>query len=173
MTYNPNKIVTANSKGILISYGDESKLRYVPYKSKELADIQQFGKAKYQQLNQPVLNRTQRKLYAEVLYGIKSYDPTELMALSHKDVLRITSVHRRVQHFLNRWKQEIMDSKVNHLLSKLFPNSSTAKSMCSVKGYNRAYTVKYSFKDLGLSQETVASKLVEMGFLPKNFFELA
>lgn len=173
MSYNPNKTITANSNGIVISYGDESKLRYIAYKSKEVVDIQHFGKAKYQQLDKPVLNRTQRKLYAEVLYGIKSYEQTELMALSHKDVMRITSVHRRVQHFLNRWKQEIMDARVNNLLSKLFPNSSMAKTICSIKGYNRAYTVKYSFRDLGLSQEAIASKLVEMGFLPKNFFELA
>ena len=173
MPLNPNKTITANSKGIIISLRDDSKPRYIAYKSKEVADIQQFGKAKYQQFDKPVLNRTQQKLYAEVLYGIKAYEPTELMALTHKDVMRITSVHRRVQHFLNRWKQEIMDTRVNNLLSKLFPNSSTAKAMCSIKGYNRAYTAKYSFKDLRLSQEAIATKLVEMGFLPKNFFELA
>ena len=173
MSHHPNKTVTANSKGIVISYGDDSKLRYVPYKSKEVADIQHFGKVKYQQFDKPVLNRTQQKLYAEVLYGIKAYEQTELMALSHKDLLRITSVHRRVQHFLNRWKQEIMDTRVNNLLSKLFPNSPIAKTICSIKGYNRAYTAKYTFKDLGLNQEAVASKLVEMGFLPSNFFELA
>lgn len=173
MSHHPNKTISANSKGIVISYGDESKPRYIAYKSKEVTDIQHFGKVKYQQFDKPVLNRTQQKLYAEVLYGIKAYEQTELMALTHKDVLRITSVHRRVQHFLNRWKQEIMDIRVNNLLSKLFPNSPAAKTMCSIKGYNRAYTAKYSFKDLGLNQEAVASKLVEMGFLPKNFFELA
>lgn len=172
MTYNPNKTITANSKGIIISFRDDNKPRYVAYKSKEVADIQHFGKAKYQEFDKPVLNRTQQKLYSEVLYGIKAYEATELMALSRKDVMRIASVHRRVQLFLNRWKQEIMDSRVNGLLSKLFPNSPVAKAVCSVKGYNRAYTAKYTFKDLGLSQEAVASKLVEMGFLPKNFFEL-
>lgn len=173
MSHHPNKTISANSKGIVISYGDETKLRYIAYKSKELTDIQHFGKVKYQQFDKPVLNRTQQRLYAEVLYGIKAYEQTELMALTRKDVMRITSVHRRVQLFLNRWKQEIMDSRVNGLLSKLFPNSRVAKTLCSVKGYNRAYTAKYTFKDLGLSQEAIASKLVEMGFLPKNFFELA
>jgi hypothetical protein len=173
MSYHPNKTISANSKGIVISYGDESKPRYIAYKSKEVADIQHFGKAKYQQFDKPVLNRTQQKLYAELLYGVKAYEQTEVMALTQKDVLRITSVHRRVQLFLNRWKQEIMDSRVNNLLSKLFPNSPVAKTICSIKGYNRAYTAKYTFKDLGLTQEAVASKLVEMGFLPKNFFELA
>lgn len=173
MSYNPNKTITATSKGIVISFRDDNKPRYIAYKSKIVEEIQQHGTAKYQQFDRPVLNKTQQKLYAEVLYGIKAYEQTELMALSHKDILRITSIHRRVQHFLNRWKQEIMDSKVDNFLSKLFPNSPVAKAMTSIKGYNRAYTASYSFKELGLSQETVANKLIEMGFLPKNFFQLA
>jgi len=173
MTYNPNKIITANSKGILISYGDNTKPRYVAYKSKVVADIQHFGKVKYQQLEKPIFNRTQKKLYSEVLYGIKAYEPIELMALSQKDVLRINSLHRRAQFFLNRWKQEIQDNAVNIFFSALFPKSSIAKAMCSTKGYNRAYTDRHSFKQLGLTQEAVASKLVEVGFLPKNFFQLA
>lgn len=173
MLPNLNKTITANSKGIIISFRDDNKPRYIAYKSKELDEIQHFGKVKYQEFDKPVLNRTQQKLYAEVLYGIKAYEATELMALSHKEVVRISSVHQRVQHFLNRWKQEIMDNRINNLLSVLFPNSRMAKAICSIKGYNRAYTAKYSFKDLGLSQENVARKLVEMGFLPNNFFELA
>lgn len=173
MTYNPNKTITANSKGIVISLRDDSKSRYVPYKSKEVADIQQFGKVRYQEFDKPVFNRIQQKLYGEVLYGVKAYNEVEIMALPHKEVLRITSVHRRVHFFLNRWKQEIMDKRVNTLLSKLFPKSSAAKTLCSTSGHNRAYTARFTFKELGLTQEVVASKLVEMGFLPKNFFELA
>lgn len=173
MTNNPNKTITANSKGILISYGDGSRPRYIAYKSKEVAEIQQFGKVKYQPIDKPVFNRTQKKLYSEVLYGIKTYDQEELMSLSQKDVLRINSLHRRAQFFLNRWKQEILDSRVNSLLSTLFPKSSMAKDMCSVKGYNRAHTNRQSFKELGLSQEMIASKLIEVGFLPNNFFQLA
>lgn len=172
MSYNPNKTITANSKGIIISFRDDQKPRYVAYKSKEVADIQHFGKVKYQKLDKPVLNRTQQRLYSELLYGIKAYEQTELMSLSHNDILRITSIHRRVQHFLNRWKQEIMDARVDNLLLKLFPKSRAAKTICSVKGYNRAYTAKYSFKDLGLTQEAVANKFIEMGFLPQNFFQL-
>jgi len=48
-----------------------------------------------------------------------------------------------------------------------------AKDMCSVKGYNRAHINRQSFKELGLSQEMIASKLIEVGFLPNNFFQLA
>ncbi len=173
MFYNPNKTVTANSKGIIISFRDDNKPRYIPYKNREVAELQHQGKSLYQELDQPVFNRIQQRLYAEALYGINAYDQTELMTLSRKDILRITSLHRRVQFFLNRWKQEIMDSKVNDLLSRIFYKSKAVKDMCSIKGYNRAYTARYSFKELGLTQEAVANKLVEMGFLPQDFFKLA
>jgi len=173
MAHNPNKTITASSKGILISYGDNTKPRYVAYKSKEVTDIQHFGRVKYQSIEKPIFNRTQKKLYSEILYGIKSYEPVELMALSQKDVLRINSLHRRAQFFLNRWKQEIQDNAANIFLSALFPNSSIAKAICSTKGYNRAHTDRHSFKQLGLTQKAIASKLVEVGFLPKNFFQLA
>jgi len=172
MNHNPNKTITANSKGILISYGDNTRLRYVAYKSKEVADIQHFGKTKYQQLDKPLFNRTQKKLYSELLYGIKAYEPMEVMSLSQKDVLRINSIHKKTQFFLNRWKQEIQDSKVNAFFSALFPKSYVTKIICSTKGYDRSYTDRHSFKELGLNQETIASKLVEVGFLPKNFFQL-
>ena len=173
MAHNPNKTITANSKGIVISCGDGSRPRYIAYKSKEVADIQHFGRVKYQPIDKPVFNRTQKKLYSEVLYGIKAYDQVELMSLSQKDVFRINSLHKRAQFFLNRWKQEIQDSRVNAFFSALFPKSSVAKAICSVKAYNRAHTDRHSFKELGLSQEIVASKLVEAGFLPRNFFQLA
>lgn len=173
MPYNPNKTITANSKGILISFRDDNKPKYIPYKIKEVEELQQHGRSIYQTYDQPVFNKTQQRLYAEALYGINAYDRFEIMTLSHKDILRITGLHRRVQFFLNKWKQEIMDSKVDSLLSKLFPRSKVVKDMSSVKGYNRAYTAKYTFKELGLTQEAVANKLVDMGFLPENFFQLA
>lgn len=173
MAYNPNKTVTANSKGIIVSFRDQHRTRYIPYKIREVADIQHQGTCLYQEFEQPVFNKIQQKFYAEALYGINAYDQSEMMSLSRKEVSRITSLHRRVQFFLNRWKQEIMDSKVNDLLSKWFSRSQTIKDLCSASGYNRAYTAKYSFKELGLTQEAVATKLIEMGFLPQNFFQLA
>jgi hypothetical protein len=172
MPYNPNKTITANSKGIIISFRDDNKPKYIPYKNKEVDNLQHLGRSLYQTFDLPAFNKIQQKLYAEALYGINAYDQSEIMTLTHKDILRITALHRRVQFFLNRWKQEIMDCKVDALLSKLFPHSKVVKDMSTVKGYNRAFTARYSFKELGLTQEAVANKLVEMGFLPQNFFQL-
>jgi len=173
MNNNPNKTIHANSKGIVIYYGDNNRPKYVAYKSKEVADIQHFGKVKYQPIEKPIFNKTQKKIYSELLYGLKAYDQIEIMGLSYKDILRINSLHRRTQFFLNRWKQEIQDSRVNVFLSALFPKSPMAKTICSMKAYNKAYIDHHTFKELGLNQETIAFKLVEIGFLPKNFFQLA
>ena len=173
MSYNPNKTITANSKGIIISYRDASKPRYMPYKAKAVEQIQIHGTVKYQVLEQPALNRTQQKLYGELLYGLKLYKPEELAAISKKDKLKIAYLHRKVQHYLNKWKQEIIDNEVNSFLLKLFPRSKFVKDMCAVKSYDRAYTDRHTFKELGLTPDKIAAKLVEAGFLPQNFFQLA
>lgn len=170
---NPNKTISANSKGIIISFRDVNKHKYIPYQSKTVESIQQYGKVKYQQLEQPVFNRTQQKLYSEVLYGLDSLKPAELQELTHKRKFEIMHACKRVKHYLNKLKQEIVDKEVNDILSVLFPHSAIAKHMCSVTGYNRNYISKLSFKELGLTQQKIAEKLVEAGFLPANFFQLA
>jgi hypothetical protein len=45
--------------------------------------------------------------------------------------------------------------------------------MCAVKSYDRAYTDRHTFKELNLSPDKIANKLIEAGFLPQNFFQLA
>ena len=172
MPNNPNKTITANSKGIVISFRDECKPRYVAYRSTAVENLQLHGTARYQVLDKPAFNRIQQKLYTEVIYGLNSYDKQQLAVLTPKEISKIFSIHKKVQHFLNKWKQEILEMKVNSFLSALFPNSKVAKYMCSVNGYNRAYTDRHTFRELGLTQELIASKLIEAGFLPKNFFQL-
>jgi hypothetical protein len=57
----------------------------MPYKTKAVEQIQIYGTVKYQVLEQPVLNRTQQKLYGELIYGLKLYKPEELSLSSKKD----------------------------------------------------------------------------------------
>jgi hypothetical protein len=172
MPNNPNKTITANSKGIVISFRDESKPRYVAYRSEAVKKIQLHGTVRYQVLDKPAFNRIQQKLYTEAIYGLNSYDETQLATLTAKEVSKIFSLHKKVQHFLNKWKQELIELEVNKFLLFFFPNSKCVKHMCSVNGYNRAYIDRHTFRELGLTQEMIASKLIEAGFLPKNFFQL-
>lgn len=171
--YNPNKTVTASSKGIIISFRDCNKHKYLPYQSKTVENIQQNGTAKYQELEIPVFNSVQQKLFAERLYGLSIYKPEELVTFSKKKKSNILIIYKRVQHFLNKWKQEIVNNQMDNLLIKLFPKSHVIKHMCSVKGYDRGFRSKHTFKELGITDDKIAIKLIEGGFLPANFFQLA
>jgi len=170
--YNPNKTVSANPKGIIVSFRDCNKHKYMPYQSKTVDDIQQFGKARYQKLDVSPFNKIQQQLYSETVYGLTIYSPEEIAQIPAKRKSQIISTHKRVQHFLNKWKQEIIDEQVNDLLTTLFHKSSFVKKFCSVKAYDRGYKDRHTFKELGLSQDKIARKLVDTGYLPANFYEL-
>lgn len=170
--YNPNKTVTASSKGIIISFRDCNKHKYLPYQSNIVENIQQNGKVRYQELELPVFNSRQKQLFQEKLYGLNIYKPEEVLKFSKKRRTKILIIYKRVQHFLNRWKQEIVNEQVDKFLNALFPKSPIVKQMCSVKGYDRGFRSKQTFKELGITENKVAIKLIEGGFLPTNFFQL-
>lgn len=166
-----NKVISANSKGIVISYG-AGKSTYVPYKVKSVEQIQLHGSVKYQEIEKITLNKTQQKLYSQLLYGIKVYSKEEIASMHHKEITKIIMMHKKTQIYLNKLKQEVLDTRLNNFLTKLFPKSPIVKDMCAVKSYDRNHLDKHTFKELGLTPEFIASKLVETGLLPKNFFQL-
>jgi hypothetical protein len=44
--------------------------------------------------------------------------------------------------------------------------------MVSIKGSDDSIKDKHSFKELGISKEMIANKLVESNLLPREFFKL-
>ena len=58
MSNNPHKAISANSKGIIISFRDVNKHKFIPYESKMVNSIQIKGTAKYQKLDRPVFNKS-------------------------------------------------------------------------------------------------------------------
>lgn len=145
----------------------------MPYQSKYVKDIQTAGVSRAYELDKPVFNRVQQQLYGEVIYGLSVFSQEQIQKLPAGRKARIFLINKRVQHFLNRWKQEIVDEQFNKFIIELFPKSSIAKQMSQIKGYDRGYKSKLTFKELGLTQEMIAKKLIEAGFLPSNFFQLA
>jgi hypothetical protein len=128
--------------------------------------------AKYQEIEKPVFNKTQQRLYSEALYGTKLYTQEEIQKMPKSRVLQIIDICYKAQKFINRWKQEIVSEKVDNLLLSLFPKSSIVKAFADVKGYDDTLKMNYSFKDLGLDQTKIADKLISWSLLPKNFYEL-
>jgi hypothetical protein len=169
---NPHKTVSANSKGVIISFGDVNKHQFIAYNNTDVQKVQLYGNAKYQQFESPVFNKTQQKIYAEALYGLNVYSEMELQTISKRKKNRIKSHQKTVQSVLNIFKQEVIDIKMNSMLLKLFPHSKFIKAFCQESFYDETSTNTFSFKDLNITPVMIVNKLIECQLLPNNFFQL-
>ena len=171
--HNPNKTVSANSKGIVVSFGDVNKHRFIKYESAVVKQIQLYGTVKYQKIEHPGFTAIQEKLYAEALYGLNFYTAQELKSMPAEKKRSVIVLYTRVQKLLNRWKQEIICKQVDSLLTALFPNSPIIKFISENEYYDKDLECPLSLRDLGITSEiTIAEKLVQAKLLPYNFFKL-
>ena len=168
-----NKTISANSRGIVVSFTDIKKHTYVPYSNKYVQEKQLEPKPKYQQIEKSIFTPQQQKLYALSIYGLSVFTTEEVKNLPAKERIRIVSNYKKIQAFLNKWKQELVEAKTNSLLLSIFHNSKIIKQFCSINGYDEKYTDRHTFKELGLTQQVIAERLVKEGLLPNNFFKLA
>lgn len=176
---NSEKTISANSHGIIISYGDAKKHQYVGYEnnSSHIKKIQQTGTAKYQKLEEDpskTFNIKQKALYSEAMYGFKAFTAEEMQNMSEKKKLSVTITYTKAQRILNRWKQSMLFEGIDSMLNAIFPKSPVIKQFTDVKGYNDDVPKReeISFKDLGISQKSVIDKLMEYNILPENFYSL-
>jgi hypothetical protein len=169
---NSEKTISANSKGIVIYYGDNKKHMFASYQNDYVKKVQIEGTTKYQSLESFNFNERQEKIYSKLVYGLEAYSELEIKKLSTKLKKRIIVNYTITQKLLNRWKQEIINEMVDGFLCRMFPKSKAAKQMVSQKGYDDNIECTISFRELGVSDKSIANKLIEFGLLPKNFFNL-
>ena len=84
----------------------------------------------------------------------------------------ILSRFLKAQDILNQWKQQMVYTKIDHILLSLFPRSSVIKKIVATSGVDKDIKDRHTFKELGISQLQIAEKLVEQSVLPKDFFTL-
>jgi hypothetical protein len=166
---NSNKTISVNSKGIVISYTDSNKHMFVKFQNQDFPKRKLLEKV--QEIETPVFNEKQQRMYSEALYGTTIYTEAFVNKMPKRVLVKIITRCEAVQKVINRWKQEIVNHKVDCLLTGLFPKSPIVKQMVGIEADD---TVKcyLSLKDLGLDQVKVAQKLVSLNLLPENFFDL-
>jgi len=147
--------------------------RELNHRNETVRNIQLFGKVRYQDLEAPVFNKLQQRLYAETVYGVSMYTQAELAKIPGKKRHEIITTFKKAQQILNDWKQQIVEHKVVGFMDKLFPRSSTVRVFNSITGPESGLKCRLSFKELGINQRMIAEKLVEAGLLPANFFQLS
>lgn len=171
--YNPNKTISANSKGIVVSFGDVNKHKFIKYELTAVTQIQLYGTVKYQKIEHSGFNSTQEKLFAEAMYGLNFYTAAEIKVMPVEKKRHVIVLYTRVQKILNIWKQEIIGKQVDYFFAILFPNSPFTKFLLENEFYDKNLECPISLKDLGVtSEKLIAEKLVESRLLPYNFFKL-
>lgn len=171
MSRNTEKTISANSNGIIISYGDANKHQYVRYNS-YVEKIQIEGTKKYQQID-IVLNPRQEKMYQTIIYGFDVFTKEELTKMSEKRKIDIKIRYTKAKRILEKWKQDIIFESLDSLLLSLFPKSSVVKAMTATKGTIEVDKKDFiSFKEIGITTKEIISKLIANNLLPQNFYEL-
>ena len=174
--FNSEKTISANSNGIVISYGDANKHQFMRYETpSHIKKIQLEGTVKYQQIEKPFrLNPKQKDLYNKLVYGFKAYTTEEIAGMSKSKKLSVTINYTKAQRILNHWKQDLSFSLVDKLLTTIFPKSSVAKAMINAKGYLNDVSKEHdiSLEEFGIKKQQIIGKFLEAGLLPKNFYEL-
>ena len=174
--FNSEKTVSANSNGIVISYGDANKHQFMRYETpSHIKKIQLTGTVKYQaiEMNTP-FSPKQKDLYSKVVYGFKAYTKEEFESMTETTKLNVSIVYTKAQRIIRNWKQDVIFSNLDKFLLSLFPNSPIIKQMSETDGHLDVISKEdeIPFKDLGIKQDQIANKLIEFGLLPKNFYQL-
>ncbi|NBP16059.1 hypothetical protein EBU95_16985 [bacterium] len=153
----------------------QSRVQPTEY-SGRLSEYQLYGNPdrRFVEYERDEFNAYQNFLYKRALFGLSVYSTDELSIMHWDKKKRILKVHTRTQNVLNLWKQEMINSTVNKLLSNLFYHSAFVKEMIEKFGSDTdpEYISRVSFKDLGVSKKAIVTKLIEEKILPVNFYEL-
>jgi len=127
---------------------------------------------RYMRCERDPLTDYQNFLYRRALYGLRAFPQEEVKYMHWEKKKRIIKVQKRARKVVNLLKQEIVIRCTNSLFS-LLHNSTLARDL--VKNFSEPdpdMDDDFSLKELNLTKVDIANKLIEVGILPKNFYEL-
>ncbi len=123
----------------------------------------------------PQIKFTQKQnyLYLKAMLGVKGISKDLQQHLSEEQKYEIEKECRKVQRFLNIWKQELCIEYTNKLFLTFFPK--TLFTQVLVSRYSNPDPKTFNtmdWKELKITKPLIAQKLVEKGYLPQNFYQL-
>jgi hypothetical protein len=136
------------------------------------SSFQELGNKFYSEKESSVQSyspQERKKLYERAIFGLNTYTEEELKKMHWQKKNRIKKVNKRAQRELNLLKQERLIALTNSIFS-MFGNSKLATDIVEQHSKpNPKYINNMSLKDLELTRNDVADRLVEKGILPNNF----
>lgn len=139
---------------------------------KNLLEHQLNAGKTYMQYEQDKYSAYQNYLYKRALYGLDSLTEQELATMCSKKKQRIINVFKRAQVVLNVAKQKATIAYTNALFKTLFPNSPITEFLLSETEPDPSFKNTLTFKELGISKDSIVELFISEGILPKNFLSL-
>lgn len=144
--------------------------------SGKFSDHQLYGNnflgKRYSIIQEECMTDYQNFLYNRALFGLSVYSQEELKAMRWDKRKRITKVHKRTQHVINIWKQQIVNLIYSKFIS-LFPKMESTKEFVDMTNdVDPEHMNRMSFRTLCITKAQVVNKLITEGILPPNFHEL-
>jgi len=116
-------------------------------------------------------NSTQNLLFQRAMFGLSIYSESKIKSMNYMKRKRIVKVHKKTQHLLNIWKQELLIELTNNFFEKYFKRSTVTKSLRNnFDSPDPSFRCTISNKSLHLSKKEIASRLCVEGILPHDFF---
>lgn len=177
MKKNPKKTVTEQS--IKIFYNEDRSAAKIVYKEQGLNDLQLYGNKlnglSYQRVTEIEFNTLQQRMYKRLVYGIENIPKAEILTIDRKERERIIARHTKAQEVINIYKNEVMAITCDKIFGQIFWNSPIAKEMVAYSSNPEALKEEntLSFRELGIKKHQLATKFIESGLLPINFFQLS
>lgn len=168
-----NKSITVSKDKIIVNYHDTMKhFIYSLPKDSPTRDISLFGKVfkgtKASDIQKDFLNPQQRELFDDLVYAKKHMSKAEINKLSLIKKYRIKVLSKEVEKVLTKWKNEIVYSKIDSLLMKLFPNSPLVKDIVNMPYEDVEDLYKNNIDIHSIASELqIAQYLAEKGLFPK------
>lgn len=177
MKINPNKAISANGKGIIIFYTDSWKSHNIYYDEQSIlkpTQVEGNGTKKYQKVVVDNPNRTQKTLYNEAMYGLNNYTESQISKMTYVEKMRIKEIYDLTQYHLNIWKQQIVHNKIGSFMTTFFHKSKLAAEIAHFpKHINTWDKSPLTLRQLGIRKEMIEEKLINLGILPQNYYQLA
>ena len=161
---NQNKVITCSASKVVIVYTDTQKHYAYNYDDKQI--IKKIEKRRFS------FNSEQQRVFRLALHGLSMYNFKNIQKLSFSEKRQIEVMHSKAVKVLNAWKQELADNIVDTFLLTLFPKSKLVKELTKPVNYVADNIYTADFKELGVNEYKIATKLVQENVLPQNFFNL-
>jgi hypothetical protein len=167
-----NKSITVSKDKLIVNYHDTNKHFIYTLDQSPNRDISLFGKmfkgTKASEIKKDFLSAAHRELFDDLVYAKKRMTKSEINNLPLFKRYRVKVLSKEVEKVLTQWKNEIVYSKIDSLLMKLFPNSELVKDIVDMpyKDVEELYSNDIDIHSVA-SELQIAQYLSEKGLFPK------